>query len=126
MNKVFNKISKLFVLMILLVSMSACTSKAPEATDISAGDSFPKFDAVDFKGKPVNNDVFKDHPVTILSIWFTGCKGCIDEMPALQQISEELKDRNVKVMSICLDTYEDKKNKGRSRKNLRSQGCKVH
>lgn len=124
MNKVFNKISKLFVLMILLVSMSACTSKATEATDISAGDSFPKFDAVDFKGNPVNNDVFKDHPVTILSIWFTGCKGCIDEMPALQQISEELKDKNVKVMSICLDTYEDKKIKEEAEKILEAKGVK--
>ena len=124
MNKVFNKISKLFVLMILLVSMTACTSKAPEASDISGGDSFPKFDAVDFKGNPVSSDVFKDHPVTILSIWFTGCKGCIDEMPALQQISEELKDKNVKVMSICLDTYENKEIKEEAEKILEAKGVK--
>ena len=75
MNKIFKKISKLFVLMILLVSMTACSSKSQETTELSGGDTFPKFDAVDFEGNPVSSDVFKDHPVTILSIWFTGCKG---------------------------------------------------
>ena len=109
MNKIFKNISKIFVLLFLALAMTACTSKAPEGPTVSSGDSFPKFDAVDFKGNPVSSDVFKDSPVTIMSIWFTGCKGCIDEMPTLQKISEELKDKNVKVMSICLDTYEDKK-----------------
>ena len=109
MNKIFKNISKIFVLLFLALAMAACTSKAPEGPTVSSGDSFPKFDAVDFKGNPVSSDVFKDSPVTIMSIWFTGCKGCIDEMSTLQKISEELKDKNVKVMSICLDTYEDKK-----------------
>ncbi|WP_238318718.1 peroxiredoxin family protein [Peptoniphilus senegalensis] len=119
MNKIFKNISKIFVLLFLALAVTACTSKAPEGTAISSGDSFPKFDAVDFKGNPVNNDTFKDSPVTIMAIWFTGCKGCIDEMPTLQKISEELKDKNVKVMSICLDTYENKKLKKRLKKLLR-------
>lgn len=124
MNKVFKKISKLFVLMILLVSMTSCSSKSQETTELSGGDTFPKFDAVDFEGNQVSSDVFKDHPVTILSIWFTGCKGCIDEMPALQKISEDLKDKNVKVMSICLDTYEDKEIKAEAEKILEAKGVK--
>ncbi len=122
MKKIYNKLAKLFVLLVLLVSLTACTSKAPQETELSSGDAFPKFDAVDFKGNPVNNNVFKDHPVTLLNIWFTGCQGCIDEMPALQQISEELKDKNVKVMSICLDTYEDKKIKEEAEKILQAKG----
>ena len=122
MSKNFNKISKLFVLLVLLVSLTACTSKKEEGTELQGGDSFPKFEAQDFQGNPVTSDVFKDHPVTLLNIWFTGCKGCIDEMPALQQISEELKDKNVKVMSICLDTYEDKKIKEEAEKILQAKG----
>ena len=81
MNKNFKNSIKIFVLLFLALAVTACTSKAPEGTAISSGDSFPKFDAVDFKGNPVNNDTFKDSPVTIMAIWFTGCKGCIDEMP---------------------------------------------
>ena len=124
MNKIFKNISKIFVLLFLALAMTACTSKAPEGPTVSSGDSFPKFDAVDFKGNPVSSDVFKDSPVTIMSIWFTGCKGCIDEMPTLQKISEELKDKNVKVMSICLDTYEDKKIKEEAEKIIEAKGVK--
>ena len=124
MNKIFKNISKIFVLLFLALAMAACTSKAPEGPTVSSGDSFPKFDAVDFKGNPVSSDVFKDSPVTIMSIWFTGCKGCIDEMPTLQKISEELKNNNVKVMSICLDTYEDKKIKEEAEKIIEAKGVK--
>lgn len=124
MNKIFKNISKIFALLFLALAMTACTSKAPEGPTVSSGDSFPKFDAVDFKGNPVSSDVFKDSPVTIMSIWFTGCKGCIDEMPTLQKISEELKNKNVKVMSICLDTYEDKKIKEEAEKIIEAKGVK--
>lgn len=124
MNKIFKNISKIFALLFLALAMTACTSKEPEGPTVSSGDSFPKFDAVDFKGNPVSSDVFKDSPVTIMSIWFTGCKGCIDEMPTLQKISEELKNKNVKVMSICLDTYEDKKIKEEAEKIIEAKGVK--
>ena len=124
MNKIFKSISKIFVVLFLALAVTACTSKAPEGPTLSNGDAFPKFDAVDFKGNPVSSDVFKDSPVTIMSIWFTGCKGCIDEMPTLQKISEELKDKNVKVMSICLDTYEDKKIKEEAEKIIEAKGVK--
>lgn len=124
MNKTFKNIVKIFAILFLALSFTACTSKAPEGATLSSGDPFPKFDAVDFKGNPVNNDVFKDSPVTIMSIWFTGCKGCINEMPTLQKISEELKDKNVKVMSICLDTYENKKIKDEAEKIIDAKGVK--
>lgn len=124
MNKIFKNISKIFVLLFLALAMTACTSKAPAGPTASSGDAFPKFDAVDFKGNEVTSDVIKDSPVTIMSIWFTGCKGCIDEMPTLQKISEELKDKNVKVMSICLDTYEDKKIKEEAEKIIEAKGVK--
>lgn len=124
MNKTFKNIVKIFAILFLALSFTACTSKAPEGATLSSGDPFPKFDAVDFKGNPVNNEVFKDSPVTIMSIWFTGCKGCINEMPALQKISEDLKDKNVKVMSICLDTYENKKIKDEAQKIIDAKGVK--
>ena len=124
MNKTFKNIIKIFAILFLALSFTACTSKAPEGATLSSGDPFPKFDAVDFKGNPVNNDVFKDSPVTIMSIWFTGCKGCINEMPTLQKISEDLKDKNVKVMSICLDTYENKKIKDEAEKIIDAKGVK--
>ena len=124
MNKTFKNIVKIFAILFLALSFTACTSKAPEGATLSSGDPFPKFDAVDFKGKELNNEVFKDSPVTIMSIWFTGCKGCIDEMPTLQKISEDLKDKNVKVMSICLDTYENKKIKDEAQKIIDAKGVK--
>ncbi|MDU6783531.1 TlpA disulfide reductase family protein [uncultured Peptoniphilus sp.] len=124
MNKIFKNIVKIFAILFLALSFTACTSKAPEGATLSSGDPFPKFDAVDFKGKEVNSEVFKDSPVTIMSIWFTGCKGCINEMPTLQKISEDLKDKNVKVMSICLDTYENKKIKDEAQKIIDAKGVK--
>ena len=124
MNKTFKNIVKIFAILFLALSFTACTSKAPEGATLSSGDPFPKFDAVDFKGKEVNNEVFKDSPVTIMSIWFTGCKGCINEMPTLQKISEELKDKNVKVMSICLGAYENKKIKDEAQKIIDAKGVK--
>jgi thiol-disulfide isomerase/thioredoxin len=51
-----------------------------------------KFDWTSLKGKKV-----------ILSFWATWCSPCIQELPVLNKMSKELKDKNVQVIAVCTD-----------------------
>lgn len=44
--------------------------------------------------------------VIVLSFWFAGCKGCIEEFPAENALTEKFKDKPVKIVSVCVNTSE--------------------
>lgn len=46
---------------------------------------FPKFDGKDFDENKVDNTVFSKSKLTVVDFWFTGCVGCIGEMPKLKK-----------------------------------------
>lgn len=90
-----------------IVKEMAEESKADDQADkkMEAGDveKFPSFKAKDFDGKDYDNTVFEKADATVLNFWFTGCKACVDEMPDLEKLSKELKEKNVQIMTVCTD-----------------------
>ncbi|MDY3947379.1 MAG: TlpA disulfide reductase family protein [Ezakiella sp.] len=64
---------------------------------------FPKFSAKDFSGNDVDESIFKNNKLTIVNMWFTGCKPCVEEMPYLGELYKKNKDRGVNLIGICAD-----------------------
>ena len=61
----------------------------------------------DFSAETLSGDTFTqenlaEYDLTMVNIWTTWCPYCIEEMPVLQQVYENLPD-NVNMISICGD-----------------------
>lgn len=77
------------------------TETASSNTDVSPllGD----FTAVTQTGETVDQTIFAQADVTMINVWTTFCTYCLDEMPALQSLSEEYKDQGFQVIGIVSD-----------------------
>ncbi len=65
------------------------------------------FESVDINGTAVTSDIFSQSKITVVKIWGTFCGPCIKEMPDLQPLYEELKDKDVNLIGIMVDVSED-------------------
>ena len=65
--------------------------------------SFKKFTAVDLAGNKVTEDIFKGKKLTMINIWATFCRPCINEMPDLETLSEEYADKDFQIIGIVCD-----------------------
>lgn len=72
---------------------------------IGKGKIPPNFVLTDLKDSLTSLRSLKGN-VIVLSFWFAGCKGCIEEFPAENALTEKFKDKPVKVVSICVNTSE--------------------
>ena len=71
---------------------------------ITSGNSVV-FTTTDLDGNAVSSDIFKDYKLTMINIWASFCKPCIEEMPTLQTLSDEMKDKNVAIVGVLGDAY---------------------
>lgn len=87
-------------------SESAASKQADESksADSKKEDvSFPEFSAKTVEGGEISNDVFKDSKLTVVNVWGSWCGPCVQEIPELQKLSENMKDKNVNVIGIAQD-----------------------
>lgn len=103
------------LLVIMTLSLTACgsknnntsTAKSQEIQETkgSFGDlkTMPEFKVNDINDKMVTNDIFKDKKLTMINIWGTFCKPCIDEMPTLQELYKEYEKKGVNVIGVVAD-----------------------
>ena len=83
--------------------------KAPEENlkGVEAG-SFAKFKAVDFEGNEYDESIFKGKKLTMINIWATFCRPCINEMPDLEFLSKAYAEEDFQLIGIACDvTYND-------------------
>ncbi len=59
------------------------------------------FQTVDYDGNTVDSSVFKNAKLTMVNIWATTCSFCIEEMPDLQELNDEMED--VQVITLLTD-----------------------
>ena len=70
-----------------------------------------QFSAKTVEGKPVDSSIFKDYKLTMINVWGTLCKPCIAEMPDIQKLYEEMKEKNVNVIGFIANSEEDRQEK---------------
>lgn len=95
------KITMILAMVLALGSLVACSGAGGGSSKIAK--SVPEFTAKDFEGNMYSKEDFKKNDLTVLNFWFTGCKACVQEMPNLEKISQELKKKNVGMYGVCTD-----------------------
>ena len=81
------------------------TSSNPE--DVK---SVGKFETTGIDGKTYTEKVFSDYDLTLVNIFTTWCSPCVKEIPELQELYKEMKDKGVGVAGVVLDTTDEKGN----------------
>ena len=102
-----------FLILFLGVLLIACGGKNSnqktgedianvESKDLTKEESDLKFPVYDFEG--FESLLHRDDTNTyVINFWATWCKPCIEEMPYFEQVNQEYKDKNVKVILVSLD-----------------------
>ena len=62
-----------------------------------------EFSTQDITGETYTQEIFKDYDLTMVNVFTTWCTPCINEIPDLQKLSEEMADKGVNVVGIALD-----------------------
>ncbi|MFI3174868.1 MAG: TlpA disulfide reductase family protein [Bacillota bacterium] len=50
----------------------------------------------------ITSDIFSEYDMTVMNVWATWCGPCVNEMPDLQEVYENLPE-NVNFISLCTD-----------------------
>lgn len=74
-------------------------------------------------GKKIDSSILKNSKLTMVNIWATTCGSCIEEMPEIQKLADEYKEKNVNVIGIVLDA-EDTENIEIAKKIIEKKGVK--
>ena len=94
---------RLAVVILLLVSVSACNKSVSSASpQLVEGQEFPPFMLNYVLGENVAKPAFKGK-VLILNIWATWCPPCRKEMPSLQRLSQTLDPKRFTVIGLSTD-----------------------
>lgn len=66
------------------------------------------FTTQDLNGNTVTQDIFKEHELTMVNIFTTWCSPCVSEMPDLEKLYQQMKDKDVGVVGVVLDVLNEK------------------
>ena len=77
------------------------TSNAGESKTVG------KFETKGVDGKDYTEKVFSDYDLTLVNIFTTWCSPCVNEIPELEKLYEEMKEKGVGVVGVVLDTVGD-------------------
>ena len=100
--------------------LTGCSSGEEDA--LVTKTPFPEFSEVDMEGETVTSDIFGAYDATIVNLWNNGCGTCIAEMPELEELYQELKDRNINLIGIGTDSGEGEEQLATAREILAEKG----
>lgn len=103
MSKITSSICAV-IAFLLIIPLASCSKEAPsETTSKAPSKVFGSFSAYDINGASVTDEIFSQAELTLVNIWGSYCSPCIKEMPALAALSEEYRDKNVRIIGILSD-----------------------
>jgi peroxiredoxin len=69
---------------------------------LETGRPAPNFTLPGLDGKMVSLSGYREH-VVLVNIWATWCPPCVDEMPSMEALYQELEDENFEILAISID-----------------------
>lgn len=69
-----------------------------------------EFSMQDIAGQTYTQEMFADYDLTMVNVFTTWCSPCINEIPDLQKLWEEMKDQGVNVVGVVLDSIDSSGN----------------
>lgn len=67
------------------------------------GTNIGEFSMQDITGETYTQEMFAEYDLTLVNVFTTWCTPCINEIPDLQILSEEVAEKGVNVVGIALD-----------------------
>lgn len=101
-----------------MLALSACASAdqtaetdaiEPSTTDAQSDAEqtntgvLSSFSTTDLDGNTVDQSILADYDLTMVNVWATFCRPCINEMPDLGELAEEYADKNVQIIGLVSD-----------------------
>lgn len=68
------------------------------------------FWTIDLNGSEITQEIFANSELTMINVWATFCPPCLQEMPALAQLSKEYNSSEFQVIGIVTDVYHSNQN----------------
>lgn len=89
----------------------------PEITDMTpldklyaiqntAGGNLGEFIMEDISGKSYTEKMFQNYELTMVNVFTTWCTPCINEIPDLEKLYQEMSDKGVNIVGIVLDALD--------------------
>ncbi len=72
-----------------------------------AGEPLGEFTTQDVNGNEYTQEMFRGYDLTLVNIFATWCSPCVAEMPELEELYQDLKDRDVNVVGFVLDGVDE-------------------
>ena len=82
------------------------TGSAEQTTsdsNTSANDIFTNMSTTDLDGNKVDSSIFTNNKVTLVNVWNVGCTPCVNEIPDLDKLNSEYKDKGAAVYGLYCD-----------------------
>ena len=76
-------------------------------TATSDADNVGTFETTDIDGNTFTEKVFSDYDLTLVNAFTTWCSPCVNEMPELEELYQEMKDQGVGVVGMVLDSVSE-------------------
>ena len=97
-----------------------------EKTDLENTEAFNKesvkdlrkLSTKDINGKDFTSKDFEKYDLTMVNVFATWCTACVNEIPDLVEVQNEMKSKGVNIVGVVTDTVDDT---GENRKQLKSQ-----
>ena len=94
----------MLTVMAVLVIFAVVSSLNEETTALAQGEQAPNFKLEEFTtGETISLEGLEGKGV-MLNFWATYCEPCKDEMPYMQQLYPEYKDKGVEILAVNLDS----------------------
>ena len=77
-----------------------------EDTKETETESVGEFTMQDIGGESYTQEMFADYELTMVNAFTTWCTPCVNEIPDLQKLREEMSDKGVNVVGIVLDSVD--------------------
>ena len=75
----------------------------PEAGAEDAGENIGEFSMRDMAGEAYTQEMFADYDITMVNVFTTWCTPCVNEIPDLQKLKDNMADQGFHVIGIALD-----------------------
>lgn len=93
---------------VTITDMTDIDASVSEPESNFSGTSVGDFSTQDVYGAAYTQDVFKDYDLTMVNIFTTWCSPCVAEMPELEELYQQMKDKGVGVVGVVLDVLNEK------------------
>ena len=92
------------------------------AQGVEEGAVVTGFSTTDLDGNAVDSSILSEAKLTVLNVWATYCTPCVNEMPDLETLSQNYKDKGVQVVGLVADVFDDEEKKAEAKEILSATG----